>query len=166
MSEHAQIRIPQPVKPYPLEGYWLPGDAEKLLEWSSVSQRMAEARNYWIATTNPDGRAHVVPVWGVWLDSTLHFGGSPDTRWARNLLQRPYVVVHLDDSVNAVILEGTVTRLTDPDSEQMTRIDDAYEAKYDMRHGPPISMLHLHKALAWTTMDWATRWVFEESETP
>ncbi|HLV37672.1 MAG TPA: pyridoxamine 5'-phosphate oxidase family protein [Spirillospora sp.] len=161
MSEQKTVRIPQPSQPHPLAGYWSPKDADKLLAWDYVSQRMSEARNYWIATTNPDGRPHVVPVWGVWLENTLYFGGSPDTRWSRNLEHSPQVAVHLDDSDKAVILEGTVTRLTDPNSEQMRHIDDAYEIKYDMRHGPPIWQLHLRKVLAWMTMDTATRWVFE-----
>ena len=160
MTEHPTVQVPDPTQPYPLEGYWFAKDADKLLSWEYVAQRMTEARNYWISTVSPDGRPHTVPVWGVWLDNTLYFGGSPETRWARNLAEKPYVVVHLDDSDHAVILEGTVTRLTDPDSPQMTRIDDVYEAKYDMRHGPPISQLHLRKVLAWTSMPTATRWVF------
>jgi nitroimidazol reductase NimA-like FMN-containing flavoprotein (pyridoxamine 5'-phosphate oxidase superfamily) len=121
---------------------------------------MSAAKNYWIATTIPDGSPHAVPVWGVWLADTLYFGGSPDTRWSRNLQHNPRVVVHLDDSSEAVRLHGHVTRMTDPDSEQMTRIDDAYEEKYNMRHGPPIWQLHLQKVIAWKTMDTATRWIF------
>jgi hypothetical protein len=69
--------------------------------------------------------------------------------------------VHLDDSDQAVILEGTVTCVTDPDSDAMRRIDDAYEPKYNMRHGPPIWELRLKKVIAWSTMDTATRWLFE-----
>ena len=154
-------KIPEPTQPAPLAGYWSPDDADKILKWDFVDQRMKQAQNYWIATVNPNGRPHAVPVWGVWLDDTLFFGGGPGTRWSRNLEARPYVNVHLDDSDQAVILEGEVTRIMDPDSEQMRRIDDAYEPKYSMRHGPPIWELHLKKVIAWSTMQTATRWVFE-----
>lgn len=159
----SRITIPEPTKPEPLEGYWSPKDAKKILAWDYISRRMSEAPNYWIATVNPNGRPHVVPVWGVWLDETLYFGGGPHTRWSRNLLRHPYVTVHLDDSNHAVILEGSVTRIADPDSGDLRRIDDVYEQKYNMRHGPPIWHLHLHKVLAWNSMDTATRWLFEEN---
>ncbi len=154
--------IPQPTQPYPLDGYWSSQNAKKLLTWDFVSERMSTAPNYWIATINPDGSPHVVPVWGVWFDNTLYFGGSPDTRWARNLVAKPQVVVHLDDSAEAVMLEGTVTRLTDPQSDLIQRADDHYEIKYKMRHGPPMFQLHLRKVIAWKTMDTATRWLFDE----
>ena len=158
-----QITIPKPAPPAPLEGYWS-ADTGKLLAWEHVSQRMEAAKNYWISTVNPNGRPHTVPVWGVWVDDMLHFGGSPDTRWARNLAQQPYVVAHLDDSDKAVIIEGRVTRLTDPDSPQMTRLDDVYEVKYNMRHGPPIFQLFPAKVMAWQSMDTVTRWLFENDE--
>src|SRR5262245_39012262 len=121
------MTIPTPTQPADLAGYWNPKDVDKLLTWEFVTQRMQAAKNYWISTVNPNGRPHAVPVWGVWLDNTLYFGGSPDTRWAQNLRKHPYVVVHLDDSVEAVMLEGHVTLIDDPDSDVMKRIDDAYE---------------------------------------
>jgi nitroimidazol reductase NimA-like FMN-containing flavoprotein (pyridoxamine 5'-phosphate oxidase superfamily) len=154
------MTIPTPTKPAPLDGYWNPDDANKLLKWQFVSERMQASKNYWVCTVNPNGRPHTVPVWGVWIDNTLYFGGSPDTRWARNLKRQPDVSVHLDDSNQAVILEGYVTLIADPQSDMMTRIDDAYEEKYNMRHGPPIWQLHLQKVIAWKTMDTATRWIF------
>jgi nitroimidazol reductase NimA-like FMN-containing flavoprotein (pyridoxamine 5'-phosphate oxidase superfamily) len=156
------MTIPNPTRPAPLEGYWDVKDTRKLLKWEFVAERMEAAKNYWIATVNPNGRPHVVPVWGVWLDNTLYFGGSPMTRWARNLRRYPEVTVHLDDSNEAVILEGTVTQLTDATSALMTRIDDAYEPKYKMRHGPPIWHLDIRKVIAWKSMDTTTRWLFED----
>ncbi len=154
-------KIPEPTQPEPLAGYWSPEDADKLLQWDFVNQRMLQAKNYWIATVNPNGHPHVVPVWGVWLDDTLFFGGGSGARWSRNLAVRPLVTVHLDDSDQAVILQGTVSHITDPDSAAMKRIDDAYEPKYGMRHGPPIWELQLKKVIAWSTMPTATRWVFD-----
>jgi len=60
------------------------------------------------------------------------------------------------------MLEGHVTLIDDPDSDALKRIDDAYEPKYKMRHGPPIWHLHLEKVIAWKSMDTATRWLFKD----
>ena len=43
------------------EGYGVPEGPEGLLGWEEVDARLAEARVYWMATTRPDGRPHVVP---------------------------------------------------------------------------------------------------------
>ena len=77
---------PQPDRPYIAEsGYGIPTSLEETLPWSHVTERMEQARNYWIGTVGPEGRPHAVPVWGVWVEGTLYFGGGPQTRWSRNL---------------------------------------------------------------------------------
>jgi hypothetical protein len=126
---------------------------------------MEKARNYWVGTIGLDGRPHVVPVWGVWLDETLYFGGGPDTRWSRNLAVNPQVAVHLESGDDVVIQEGRVERITDPQHPLVTAIDDAYEAKYQMRHGIPFWILRPRLVFAWSKFpDNATRWVFTISE--
>jgi len=122
------------------------------------------ARNYWVSSTRPDGRPHARPVWGVYVNGTVYFGGSPEVRWARNLAKNPAVVVHLESGDQVVILEGTVEKHTEENTsaELLTQIDDAYEAKYDMRHGTPVWQLKPHVAFAWTRFpDDTTRWKFE-----
>lgn len=158
----SKVTVPDASLPVNVEDYGFPESRDKLLPWEFVSERMAKARNYWICTVSPDGQPHVVPVWGVWVDNVLHFGGAPYTRWARNLEANPTVTVHLEDGTEVVIFEGRVTRITEADDPRLTAIDDAYEVKYDMRHGPPIWILHPRKVLAWKTMDTVTRWLFEE----
>ncbi|MEB2287063.1 MAG: DUF2255 family protein [Anaerolineae bacterium] len=158
---HNTTNRPEVGRPH-VPGYGIPSEVEGTLPWDHVVERMAQARNYWLATAQLDGVPHAVPVWGVWVAGTLYFGGGPQTRWSRNLAANPRVVVHLDDSEKAVILEGTVTRIADPDDPLVARLDDAYEAKYAMRHGIPFWVLRPHKAFAWTRFpDDATRWTFE-----
>lgn len=153
---------PRPSRPY-IPGYGIPTNIEGTLPWSHVGERMERSRNYWVGTVRPDGRPHVVPVWGVWLDGTLYFGGGPDTRWSRNLAISPQVAVHLESGDDVVILEGSVERITDPDHPLVTRLDDAYEAKYHMRHGIPFWVLRPRIAFAWSKFpDNTTRWVFNE----
>ena len=66
-------------------GYAFPRDAEGLLAWPHAERLLEGAHYYWLATTRPDGRPHVTPLWGVWLDGAFYFDGHPRTRWARNL---------------------------------------------------------------------------------
>lgn len=161
MSEQHQLVIPQAQRPVPLEDYGVPDSEEGLLSWDFVVEQMQRTKNYWIVTLSPDGRPHARPVWGVWLDNRVHFGGGPHTRWSRNLEKNPEVTVHSESGAEVVIIEGTVTRITDPNDPRMTRIDDAYEAKYNMRHGIPIWIVQPRKVLAWNDYPVSvTRWVF------
>lgn len=89
------------------DGYGVPGDDEGLLEWSRISRLLGDSLHYWMATTRPDGRPHVVPRWGVWLDDRLYYDGSPQTVHARNLSANPACALHLGDGKDAVIVEGT-----------------------------------------------------------
>jgi hypothetical protein len=130
--------------------YGVPDDLKNLVPWSSVVERFTVERNYWIATSSPEGTPIARPAWGVFVDNTICFGGGPRTRWSRNLSTNPKVSVHLEDGTNVVIAEGMVDRLTDRDDPRLKAIDDAYEIKYEMRHGPPIWMLEPRIVLAWS----------------
>ena len=44
-------------------GYGFPKDAEGLLAWAHAEQLLEQAHSYWLATTSPDGRPHVTPLW-------------------------------------------------------------------------------------------------------
>src|SRR5205823_8491316 len=101
---------------------------EGLLPWSFVQERLTTARNYWIATARPDGRPHVAPVWGLWLDEAFYFSTDPASRKARNLQASPALVVHLESGDDVVILEGTAERVADPYLRD--RFAEAYDAKY------------------------------------
>lgn len=145
-------------------GYGIPETIEGVLPWSFALERLERAQNYWIATTRPDGRPHAVPVWGVLVEGTVYFGGGPETVWSRNLARDPRVVVHLESGDEVVIIEGTAVRHTEEntDAALLTKIDDAYEPKYDMRHGTPVWELVPHVAFAWSRYpDDTTRFAFE-----
>lgn len=130
--------------------YGVPQDTENLIDWAWVAERFRAERNYWICTSAEDGRPHVRPTWGVFVDDTVYFGGGPNTRWSRILDVNPQVSVHLESGDKVVIAEGTVDRITDGDDARLAAIDDAYEAKYDMRHGPPIWLLRPNLVIAWS----------------
>jgi hypothetical protein len=131
--------------------YGVPKDVDGVLPWSEVRERLASARNYWICTASPGGSPHSRPTWGVWWTDHLCFGGGPKTRWSRNLESDPRVSVHLESGEQVAIIEGTVGRISQSDDPRLQEIDDLYEAKYEMRHGPPVWLLSPERVLAWNS---------------
>jgi pyridoxamine 5'-phosphate oxidase-like protein len=98
------------------------GRATRKLAWATVRAELERATQYWLATRRPDGRAHVVPLDGVWLDDVCYYGGSEQAAHYRNALADPGVVMHLPDPVKAVIVEGDA-RLAHPSPELARRLD-------------------------------------------
>src|SRR3954468_22320223 len=106
-----------PISSRPLmpDGYGVPEHDEGLLEWSWAVERLTAARNYWFCTTRPDGRPHAMPAWAAWVNGTLYFDGSPETRRGRNLAQNASIGVHLESGDEVVILEGRAVYSPGPD---------------------------------------------------
>jgi hypothetical protein len=155
-------RAPAASRPRFPEGYGISKEPAGLLDWSWAVERLLESRNYWIVTASADGRPHAAPVWGLWVDDSILFATSPQSRKGRNLARDPRVVIHLESGDDVVILEGSVERAS-PDDQ----IADAYEAKYGWR--PPgvgsEGWFRLRPALAyaWLERDYpntATRFTF------
>src|SRR5215210_1577826 len=124
---------PTASRPQMPPNYHIPTTNEGLLPWSHARERLEQARIYWIATTRPDRRPHVTPVWGVWLDELLYFDGNPTTRRGRNLALNPAVVVHVESGgagKDVVIVEGAAHEIRRPDHALTTGIAAAYAAKY------------------------------------
>ena len=141
------------------------GTPSRLLTWADVQQRLTGALHYWLATTRPDDRPHLVPIDGVWLDAACYFGGDPTTVHMVNLAANPRAVLHLDDSEAAVIVEGEVEWHL-PATLQAAQLAAASKAKYG--YGPPASTyragtwrLPASRILAWNVLyEDATRFVF------
>src|SRR5436190_22327857 len=98
-----------------IPGYGVPADKKGMLPWSHVTERMNEAQNYWVCTVGSNHEPHATPVWGLWLDDHLYFGGSATTRRQRNLAASPAVCIHLESDSDVVILHGKVHRLAAPE---------------------------------------------------
>lgn len=99
------------------------------LGWDEVERLLMEARTYWVASVRADGRPHVAPVWGVWLEESFVFETSDGSVKARNLLREPRCAVHIDHAEAGVIVEGQASRISD---ETLIRaFADAYVPKYD-----------------------------------
>jgi hypothetical protein len=122
-----QQSTPRATRPY-MPGYGIPDSAEGILPWSWAAERLAGAHNYFVATTRPDGRPHVMPVWGLWLDSAFLFSTGTHSRKARNLAANARCVVCPENAGEAVIVEGMAEEVTDP--SLLSRFKDAYFEKY------------------------------------
>jgi len=101
-----------------------------LLTWDYVERRLTEAKNYWLCSTRPTGRPHVVPRWAVWLGGQLYYDGSPETRHARNIAANAQVVVHLESGDEALIVEGEAHAAPKPTPALAQQLAVAYAAKY------------------------------------
>jgi hypothetical protein len=119
------------------DGYGVPATSDGLLDWSAVEARLAAAPQYWVATTRPDGRPHVVPRWGVWVDHRFWYDGAPTTLHARNLAHNPACALHLEDGWQAVIVEGTSYPADPPGASLGPRLAAAMRDKYAARGYAP-----------------------------
>lgn len=164
MSEHVIARRATFPPQYGERG----GEGDEPLEWAMIEEKIRAASNYWLATVTPDGRPYARPVDGVWVDGALCFGGSPDTRWVRNLSENPALSVHLPSGDDVVVLDGTAELITDPDHPLAAASKVANRAKYpqyfsdDADPTPrPFWCFRPKRAFAWTLDGFpnrATRW--------
>ena len=113
-----------------MPGYGILGADEGtgLLPWSWARERLERSHDYWVATVWPDGRPHLMPVWGVWSEGALWFSSSPGARKTRNLEARDDVVVATDDARRPVVVEGRAARVVDGGT--VAAFTDLVNAKY------------------------------------
>ncbi len=103
-------------------------DLSGLKPWNWGLERLEKSHNYWISTTRPDGRPHLMIVWGVWWQDAFWFSTGPRTRKARNIAADPHVVIGTEKADEAVILEGTAEEIKDRSAwKQLAQI---YNSKY------------------------------------
>ena len=57
-------------------------DGAVATEWAKALVDLQDAEVYWLSTVRPDGRPHVTPLLGVWLDGGLYFCTGPAERKA------------------------------------------------------------------------------------
>lgn len=143
--------------------YGISTDKKGLLPWKWAQDRLVKSRQYWIATTRPDGSPHVMPVWGLWLPDGFYFSTGKKSRKARNLTANPHCVICSDNSAEAVIVEGMAEILS---PQTLKPVFAAYKKKYKMdvsgmdeplyRVQPRIAFGLLEKKFTGT----ATRWIF------
>ena len=116
--------------------------------WAVARQRLENPerpRTYWLATVRPDGRPHVMPIIGMWMDGALHFVSGDATRKGRNLAGDARCAIATSSTTLPsldIIIEGDARPVTD--EATLLRVTDAYRSKMewplevrgDKVHGP------------------------------
>jgi hypothetical protein len=165
--------MPDPTPEAPSLGF--PPQNPALTPWAAARRALEVAKLYWLSTVRRDGRPHVVPVWGVWLDDTLIFSTSPASLKARNLANNPRCAVSVPGEALDLAIEG---ELSTCDDAVLQRAAALYSQKYDFPvaardggfynrdgHGGPAFVVRPLKAFGFgdPSAFSATRWVFGES---
>jgi nitroimidazol reductase NimA-like FMN-containing flavoprotein (pyridoxamine 5'-phosphate oxidase superfamily) len=157
------------------EGYGLPESTEGMLAWAEVEARLVAATSYWLATVRPDGRPHVVPRWGVWLDGRFWYDGAPTTVHVRNLSANPACSLNLESGNQVVIVEGESLPASAPAETLGARLAAAFAKYHESGYRPEadawsgeegggLRVLTPRRALAWFAFPGdATRFRFGES---
>jgi general stress protein 26 len=106
--------------------------------WASGRLVLENAEVYWVTSVRPDGRPHVTPLLGIWLDGAMYFCTGDSERKARNLESNPHCILTTGcnnlDGLD-VVVEGTVARVSD--TTELQSAADAYESKYGSHFTSP-----------------------------
>ncbi len=123
---------PNSSRPYaPGYGFLKSDDKKGMLPWSWVEKKMVSCHTFWLATIHDhDGRPHIMPVWGVWLEDAFFFSTARKSRKGRNLAANPLCTITNDDGREAVIVEASASELANP--AVLDRVVAAYKKKYKM----------------------------------
>jgi general stress protein 26 len=109
------------------------GETDQAADWQTVSDLLAGAELYWLTTVRGDGRPHVTPLVGVWVDDSFVFCTGSDEQKARNLERNANVAVTTGvntwtDGID-IVVEGSVARVTG--QEPLKLLADAWREKYN-----------------------------------
>ena len=78
------------------------------------SSRMRDEPNIWLATTRPDGRPHLVPIWFVFVDDRFYVCTAGTSVKVRNVRANATASVSLESGNQPVIAEGTARVVSRP----------------------------------------------------
>ena len=102
----------------------------------ALTWRSAEL--FWLSTVRPDGRPHVTPLLGVWLEGALYFCTGSNERKAKNLSVNGHCVLTTGQSTLDgldLVIEGTAQGVSD--DVELGRVAATYESKYGRHFAAP-----------------------------
>ena len=125
----------------------LAGDQSKTTSWEMARARLTnpeQPRTCWLATTRPDGRPHLMPVIGFWIDGAMHVVAGEGTRKGRNIAADGRCVIATGSTTLPsldIVIEGRADAITDHDAvrqvaEFLSANNWPLEAKGDKVYGP------------------------------
>lgn len=109
------------------------GETDTPADWETVRDVLAAAELYWLTTVRADGRPHVTPLVGVWVDQSFVFCTGSEEQKAHNLNGNANVVVttganRWKEGLD-VVVEGRAERVTGGDV--LRGLADAWREKYN-----------------------------------
>jgi len=125
-------KLKEPTSKKNLDGYGAP-----IIPWQKVQNRLQQKisqapktggpdrHTAWLATSNPDGKPHVMPVGILFIDDAFYFTSGPKTRKARNIARNPDSVISIATHDFDLVVEGSATRVVD--QAHLQRIADAFK---------------------------------------
>jgi len=163
-----------------------------LLAWSQITARLDDGipqapescgpnrHTCWLTTINADRSPHVTGIGAAWVDGSFWFETGERTRKGRNLARDPRCVLSVATKDFDLVVEGTASKITDPQSVARmatvwaaegwpARVDESGEAltaDYSAPSaGPPPWFVYrinaqAATAIATTLPGGATRWRF------
>jgi general stress protein 26 len=107
-------------------------EATEPVSWQPVSDALTAAELYWLTTIRTDGRPHITPLVGAWVDNSFVFCTGPEEQKARNLEHGTAVAVttgvnNWQDGLD-IVVEGNAERVTGRDT--LAKWADAIREKY------------------------------------
>lgn len=113
--------------------------------------RLQTERNIWLATTRPNGKPHLIPIWFVWVEERFYICTSGDSVKVKNLMANPRASVALEDGNRPLIAECTVRFVEKPFPEAVvqTFIDKFdWDIRNDSSYGALVELAP-EKWLSW-----------------
>jgi hypothetical protein len=106
--------------------------ATEPVSWQQVSEALTAAELYWLTTVRRDGRPHITPLVGAWVDDAFVFCTGQEEQKAQNLTHSTSVAVTTgantwNDGLD-VVVEGDAERITG--REILTKWADVIREKY------------------------------------
>jgi general stress protein 26 len=100
--------------------------------WEDVARLLADAELYWVTTVRENGRPHVTPLVGAWVDGAFAFCTGVGEQKHRNLEHSREVVITTGTNTwksgTDVVVEGPAERVTG--RERLEPLAAAWRAKY------------------------------------
>jgi hypothetical protein len=106
--------------------------------WAGGRSLLEKAEVYWLSSVRPDGRPHVTPLLGIWLNGAMYFCTGDHERKAKNLeLNGHCILTTGSNSLDGldVVVEGIAVRVGD--TTELQRAADAYVSKYGSHFTSP-----------------------------
>jgi hypothetical protein len=103
--------------------------------WAMAKERLENPerpRTYWLATVREDGRPHVMPIIGMWMEGAFYFVSGERTQKARNLVREPRCTVVSGTTTLPsldLIVDGAADMVTD--EEALRRVTEAYRTRME-----------------------------------